>query len=132
MDSINNKQLVRSFLKVFFKDSEQLRMLCVPSVKLHFRGGLLADGIEELVKFGQQQNKCFPDIEFNVQHVIAERDAAAVRLTQSGHHRHLWNGISAQGYAFEVDEMVFFEIKDHRIVQIWPMLDLELKRAQLT
>ncbi|GGA75422.1 hypothetical protein GCM10011369_16620 [Neiella marina] len=128
---MTNRQLVSRFFDVFFADSQQLQQLCSQDVTLHFRGSAIARGLTELIEFGIGQHQCFPNLQFDVQTILVDGNKAAARLIQRGTHQHEWDGISACGQSFEVEEMMFFDIDNGRIQAIYPMLDLELKRQQL-
>ena len=121
MDAISNKQLVRNFLTVFYKSHSELRALCHPKVQLHFRGNVMANGIDELVQYAHNLKDSFPDLSFDIQHIVAESYAASAHLIQRGHQKQNWYGIESQGHFFEVEEVMFFDIEERRITHIWSL-----------
>lgn len=132
MDAIHNRRLVRSFLSVYYKNAEELRAICHPKVKLHFRNTLLANGVDELIAHAKQELDCFSELGFDIQQILAEKYAASARVVQRGVQQKFWQGIESQGLPFDVAQMIFFDIESRKISHIWPMWDMELKRAQLS
>ena len=129
---MNNKEIVLEFFEVFFKDSKKLKNFCHPDVRLHWRKGLLADGLEALIKFGNAHNVCFPDMVFDIQDILVEGNKVAVRLIQSGTLKAEWGGFTNFGAKFtDVAECMFFTLEDGLIIDIWPLLDIDDKVNQI-
>ena len=132
MDATHNRRLVRKFFSVYYKNAEELRSICHPKVKLHFRNALLANGVEELIELAKQEQDCFHELAFDIQQILTEKYAASARVIQRGIQHKKWHGIEPRGLPFDIEQMMFFDIEARQISHIWPMWDLELKLTQLS
>ena len=125
-------QRVEAFLAVFFKEPGLLTEFCDPNITLHWRGQPLIKGLAELQTFAEQQMLCFEDFLFEVEDCIEQGDKVAVRLIQSGRLQGEWEGCTEIGAAFSVAETMFFHFSGQKIRHIWPLVDMEDKKRQLS
>jgi predicted ester cyclase len=65
-----------------------------------------------------------PDLNATIDAIVAEGDQVAVRATWRGTHRGPFRGRSPSGRQFETSGMVFWRIKDGKLVERWAMVDL--------
>lgn len=65
----------------------------------------------------------FEDFSATVEDVVAEGDTVAMRVTLSGTHEGVFNGIEPTGESFEVQNMVFTRIEDGKIAERWVQPD---------
>lgn len=66
----------------------------------------------------------FPDLRFEVQDAIAERDMVWVRSIVSGTHRGTFRGHPPTGNRFEIWQLDAYRLKDGKIVEHWDMIDI--------
>lgn len=123
---------VELFLDIFFTQPELLDEYCDPEITLHWRGEPLIEGLKNLQSFSQQQMMCFKDFLFKIEDCLEQGDKVAVRLTQTGRLKSQWEGCDKIGASFEVAETMFFQFKDQKILHIWPLLDMDEKKRQLS
>ena len=126
------KMVIVEFLSNFFKHPDKLGLYCNKSVTLYWRGEPLVRGLSQLQTFAREQMECFSNFEFDVQDIVESGDKVAVRLIQRGTLQSTWESIGNIGADFEVDEMMFFFVEDGLIKDIWPLLDMERKKQQLS
>ena len=128
---MSHEVIIREFLSIFFSEPEKLDKYCSEAIVLHWRGGHIVDSLVELKKFCYMQIEYYSDFEFHIQDVISAGDKVAARLIQTGVMKSCWEGVDRPGASFRVDEMMFFQLQDGLITDIWPMLDMEGKKQQL-
>lgn len=103
-----------------------------PVIPMHYNGTTTeaaADSLPGLVQFWRS---AFPDLEFEIRHLIGEDDLVAVSLIMRGTHRGEWWGIAPSGAAVEVEEMMFFRFDGGTLVEMWEVFDEATLRRQLT
>lgn len=74
----------------------------------------------------------FPDIEVEIQQLIAEWDTVATRTVWTGTHRGWWLGVAPTGRTVSWQVMAFYRVADNRIAAAWVTEDTESLRRQLT
>jgi len=66
----------------------------------------------------------FPDIQWNIEDLIAEKDKVVVRWSTKGTHQGTFRGIfPASGKQIEDRAIVIYQIKDYKIVNVWKQVD---------
>jgi steroid delta-isomerase-like uncharacterized protein len=65
----------------------------------------------------------FPDLEEDLQDIIACGDTVATRWVLTGSQRQEFMGILATGQAIRVEGMNFYHLKDGRVTDIWTQFD---------
>lgn len=101
-------------------------------VIFNFRGERQAtniEGLKSLITFWRQ---AFPDLQFEVLHLLAEADLVAVNLVFKGTHEGEWQGIAPTGRSFEIEEMMFFRFQGDTLVELWEVYDEALLIRKLT
>lgn len=73
----------------------------------------------------------FPDIHFTLDHILAEDDRVAIRLTGSGTHQGDFLGIPATGKRASLESMTFFHFKNGKIAKRWGISDFPRVLQQL-
>jgi predicted ester cyclase len=73
----------------------------------------------------------FPDYRFDLIHLVAEDDMVAALMPFTGTHAGPVLDLPATGRTVRVSEMVFFRIKNGKIVEAWEEWDEHGMRAQL-
>jgi predicted ester cyclase len=98
----------------------------------HYRGAWFETGRESLRQLIAEWRAAFPDLEFEIHHLLAEGDVVAVHLTYRGTHLGPWRGLEATGNRIEVGEMMFFRFDDGVLVEMWEIDDHATMTKQLT
>ena len=73
----------------------------------------------------------FPDLETSTEHMVAEGDWVAVRLTLRGTHLGPLGDIPPSGKRVEMREMVFWQVAEGRLRAIWSVGDALGLRVQI-
>ena len=63
--------------------------------------------------------QAFPDLEMTVEHVIAEGDLVAVRVSAAATHKGDFRGIAPTGKRWEATASAWYEVKDGKISDFW-------------
>jgi steroid delta-isomerase-like uncharacterized protein len=73
----------------------------------------------------------FPDLEADLQDIIASGDTVATRWVVTGSQRQEFMGIPASGQVIRVEGMNFYRLKDGRVTDIWMQFDGAAMMQQL-
>ena len=65
----------------------------------------------------------FPDLEEDLQDIIASGDTVATRWVVTGSQQQEFMGIPASGETIRVEGMNFYRLKDSRVTDIWTQFD---------
>ena len=65
----------------------------------------------------------FPDLEEDLQDIIASGDTVATRWVLTGSQQQEFMGIPASGQAIKIDGMNFYRLRDGRVTDIWTQFD---------
>jgi steroid delta-isomerase-like uncharacterized protein len=65
----------------------------------------------------------FPDLEEDLQDVIASGDTVATRWAVTGSQQQAFMGIPARGQTIRIEGMNFYRLKDGRVTDIWTQFD---------
>ena len=85
-------------------------------------------GFKEKVAFFRA---LFPDLEEDLQDIIASGDTVATRWVITGSLQQDFMGIPATGQAIRVEGMNFYRLKDGRVTDIWTQFDGTAMMQQL-
>jgi steroid delta-isomerase-like uncharacterized protein len=66
----------------------------------------------------------FPDLHFQVEDVLAEGDRVALRWTMTGTNTAPFRGFPPTGQTVRVAAIVLYRVRDGRLAEFWPMVDL--------
>ncbi len=120
-----NKQTVRDYFKAFLaKDTAWFRDHIEPGFRRHDPGlpfeVVGPDGVERLADF---LLPAFPDMQLDLEDVVAEGDKVTVRLVIRGTHRGELAGIAATGKPIEVGVMDLFHLQGGKLSEHWALFD---------
>jgi steroid delta-isomerase-like uncharacterized protein len=90
------------------------------------------DGHEGMLSLVNSYYKAFPDIKFDVTHLVANDEMVAVRLEVNGTHQGEIFGVHPTGKKINTSAMVFFELENQQIKVTWQEIDLIGMLSQLT
>lgn len=100
-------------------------------VRYHSGGVDRDTGLDDLRAVVGRWRTAFPDLQFQIDEIVAADGAVAVRATLRGTHRGEWLGIPPKGNTLEVPHAFFHRFEDGRLVEVWEILDRDLMRRQL-
>jgi len=66
----------------------------------------------------------FPDLRFNIEQMIAERDRVVSQLVMEGTHQGNWMGISPTGKRLQIRMITIHRIENGKIVEDWVLVEL--------
>lgn len=76
-------------------------------------------GRDKLTEQAEYLHAAFADLTATVEDAVAEEDTVALRVTVRGTHEGEFMGVEPTGRTFEIQNMVFFQLKDGQIVERW-------------
>jgi predicted ester cyclase len=74
----------------------------------------------------------FPDIQFTLDHILAEGDRVAIRLTGRGTHRGVFMGIAPTGKQVSFGGMAFIRLQNGKFAERWGLSDMPGLMQQLS
>jgi steroid delta-isomerase-like uncharacterized protein len=86
------------------------------------------DGFKQKVAFFKA---LFPDLEEDLQDIIASGDTVATRWVVTGSLQQEFMGIPASGQAIRVEGMNFYRLTDGRVTDVWAQFDGAAMMQQL-
>jgi len=101
-------------------------------VPMHYNGQTLEATADSLSGLVGVWRAAFPDLAFEIRHLIGEGDVVAVSLVFRGTHRGDWWGLAASGKSVEVEESMFFRFEDGTLVEMWELFDEQTLKRQIS
>lgn len=86
---------------------------------------------EEFKRMFRGLQAAFPDLEANIEDIVAEGDKVVTRTTESGTHKGEFAGIDPTGRSFEVEAINMYRIEDGQITENWVQFDVMGMMEQL-
>ncbi len=102
---------------------EQLRDLVSDGVKEHDPAPNQGPGAQGYIDFFTMMRNAFPDMQTEVEHMVADEESVAFAYTLKGTHKGEFMGISGTGKAVEVRGMQISRFKDGKLVERWGSSD---------
>ena len=90
------------------------------------------DGLEGMFYMVRSYYQVFPDIHFEVTHIVADANSVAVRFEASGTHQGEIFGVKPTFKKVHTSAMAFFEMEDGKVRKTWKEMDLSGLLNQLT
>jgi steroid delta-isomerase-like uncharacterized protein len=119
-----NKALVRRWVALWNTgNSGAVDELVTPDYVRHDPNGPEIRGPEAERRLVEMYLAAFPDLTFTIEHLIAEGDTVAARLTARGTHRGELLGIPATGRAITVAVFELYRLSDGKIAEQWVTMD---------
>jgi predicted ester cyclase len=113
------------------RDTVALGKAVAPELIFHARGATVRVSRMELWQLSAPILQAFPDIQFRVESVVTAGDSAAARVSFSGTHRGIWNGIAPTQRRVTVTEMFFCRLRARQLAECWQEWDEYGLRQQL-
>jgi steroid delta-isomerase-like uncharacterized protein len=90
-----------------------------------------ASGAEVLKHVWAVLLRGLPDLQLDVQDMIAEDDKVVARIVVSGTHLGEYMGVEPTGKTIAYDEIFIFRFADGRVVETWGVVDVHAQMRQL-
>ena len=120
-----NKALVRRFSNEF-KNKANHRIvdeLMTANFQHHFKDPRLPKGREGMKLLGESVVHSFPDVQANIQELIAEGDRVVERTEAHGTHRGEFSGVPPTGKPVRWTELHVYRIESGKIAELWSEID---------
>lgn len=102
---------------------EQLRDLIAPNVKEHDPAPNQGPGAQGYIDFFSMMRKAFPDMNVEVETLVAAEDKVAFAYTLTGTHKGDFMGVSATNERIEVRGMQISRFENGKMVERWGSSD---------
>ncbi len=123
MDSEANKQLVVRFYEEVWAHGNvgfAAEVFADDYTRHDLRPTQAAPGADGQARIAEQFRHGFPDLQWRVDLVLAERDLVAARWTASGTHTGSWGGLAPTGKRAEFSGVNIFRFGDDgKVAEIW-------------
>jgi len=90
----------------------------------HFADPRLPAGRDALLGLGAAVVQAFPDVHVTVEALVAEGDLVVERTTARATHQGPFQGVPATGRPVQWTETHVYRLRDGRIVELWPQIDM--------
>jgi steroid delta-isomerase-like uncharacterized protein len=129
-----NAALVRESFEVFNTgDTERLLTVVAPNLVMHFAEAPEPIQGREIWQQGfEMMKRAFPDVQAQIEDVVAAGDRVAVRVTFRGTHEGAFQGITATGRPIRYVSHEFYRVEDGLIAEEWICSDLASLIRQLS
>lgn len=122
-----NKKLILEHYESFVhqQDAAAVRRQLAPDFKDHEMPPGIPPGPEGAIQYRSVLHTAFPDLRIKIEDIVAEDDRVAVRASWTGTHRGATPLIPgpASNRRFAFNGMVFWRIRDDKIVERWATID---------
>lgn len=136
MNPEENKKLVLDHYEAFVhrQDAEAVRRQLAADFRDHEMPPEIPPGPEGALQYRAMLHKAFPDLKVKIEDIVAENDRVAVRARWSGTHRAPLPAmpIPPTNRQFSFTGMVFWRIREGKIVERWATIDRLSLQQQLT
>lgn len=127
MTTEENRKLVLDHYEAFVhsQDAETVRKQLAPDYVDHEMPPDTPPGPDAALRYNEMLHKAFPDLRVKIEDIVAEGDRVAVRASWTGTHRGAFPllDIAPTNRSFVLNGMVFWRIRDAKIVERWATLD---------
>ncbi len=128
-----NKALVRRFSNEFKNRANHgiVDELFAPDFQHHFKDPRLPRGREGMKLLGKLVVNAFPDVQTQIEDLIAESDRVVERTNARATHKGEFNGVPATGRPVNWSEIHVYRIDNGRVAELWSEIDFLGIMAQL-
>ena len=100
-------------------------------VVVHAPAGLSTVGLESERESWRRAKLAMPDIHHEFIDVLSGPGVVAARTVVTGTMHGSYGALTAEGRSFKVDQAVFAHVRDHKIAELWEIVDVASLREQL-
>ena len=131
-DASKAKKIVREFSEAMNQvDYDVFKKYLKEGAVWHYRGKTFGWTPDSENRVQSTWKRAFPDHEYRIELIFANRDTVTVLYTYTGTHTDTIMGIPPTGNQIAVPEMVIFRFEDELIAEQWVVFDEYLLRRQL-
>jgi steroid delta-isomerase-like uncharacterized protein len=125
--------LVQRFYDEVWNHADEAVAREILAADLSFRGSIGEErvGAEGFIDYLRKIHHAFADYHCRIDHLVADADSAAARMTFAGLHCESLGGEKPTGHTVTWAGAAFFTVKDGQIATIWVLGDTETLRRQL-
>ena len=133
-DSENNLQIVKRFFEEVWNEGnlDVVDELLAPGFTDHNLPPGALKGLQGYKATVNNFRSAFPDITYSLNHIVAESDRVAIRLTGIGTHKGAFMGIPATNKQVSFGGMTFVRIENGRITDRWGLADIPSLLGQIS
>lgn len=102
---------------------EKLRDLVAPNVKDHDPAPNQGPGAQGYIDFFSMMRNAFPDMEVEVEHLVADDDNVAFAYTLKGTHKGDFMGVAGTGRSVEARGVQISRFENGKLVERWGSSD---------
>jgi predicted ester cyclase len=125
---LNNREVVHAYIERF-KNQQQFAVfprIFAPNFRHHFGYDNDPGAMLSWVKTGQDFLSGFPDVKVKIHALIEEADCVVELNTATGTHNGAFRfQAPPTGQSVQWNEIHFYRLKNHKIVENWPAVDFE-------
>jgi steroid delta-isomerase-like uncharacterized protein len=120
-----NETLVRHYFRDFnllkgdsskFNDTISKKYFAA-DITAHYSSGDLT--LEQYTKYGMSLVIAFPDLQQNIEDILAQGDRVAARITLRGTHKGSFSGVPATGREANIQAALICRISKNKIAEVW-------------
>jgi predicted ester cyclase len=117
MSQSTNKALVKSFVEEVFNNHD------ISATEKYFARENPPIGSEGFKQSLSAQFNAFPDIQTNIEHIVAENDLVVVFLSFTGTHKGEFRGMPPTNKKVSIRSADLYRIENKKIVEHWDVVD---------
>ncbi|GGK76582.1 ester cyclase [Mangrovihabitans endophyticus] len=122
MSTEDNKELVRRYIQTWNSgDLQGVAEFWAPEMVHHTRSG--SHGFHEVVTIVSDFMRAFPDLQFEIEDLVADGDRVASRMTARATHTGEYLGTPATGRKVSCSVFGIARIADGKLVEHWGVTD---------
>ena len=122
--SEQNKAVIRDFLDAINKqDLERLGQFLAPTFVWHGRSLGEIEGVEPFKEMVRSFYAAMPDLNVQIDDLIAERETVVARFTVTGTHKGDLFGIPGSGHQLSYEGHPIYRLEQGRIAEVWFVAD---------
>lgn len=122
MSTEQNKELVRRYIETWNRgDLQGMARFWAPDMVHHTRSG--SHGFDQVVNIVSDFMKAFPNLQFEIEDLVADGDRVASRMTARGTHLGEYMGMPATGRQVSCAVFGVARIADGKLVEHWGVTD---------
>lgn len=121
----SNKQLCRDYFKAFLaRDTDWMQRHIAPEFVRHDPGlPFEVRGPEGVAKLHDVLMPAFPDMQLDLEDLVAEGEKVLVRLMIRATHTGAFGDMAPTGRRINVPVLDLFQIRDNRLIEHWALFD---------
>lgn len=121
----SNKQLCRDYFKAFLaRDTDWMERHIAPEFVRHDPGlPFEVRGPEGVAKLHDALMPAFPDMQLDLEDLVAEGEKVLVRLMIRATHTGAFGDMAPTGRRIDVPVLDLFQIRDNRLIEHWALFD---------